>query len=70
MEIENMLLTANEVAEILSISRAYAYELMQDGTLPTIKYRNVVRVPAAKLLLLIENLRKRSALGILSDLLS
>ncbi len=70
MEIENLLLTANEVAEILSISRAYAYELMQDGTLPIITYRNAVRVPAAKLLLLIENLRKRSALGILSNLLS
>jgi len=42
-----MLLTAQEVAALLRISRALAYRWMQDGTLPALKapQGRVVRVP-------------------------
>lgn len=38
------LLKANEVAELLSVSRSFAYALMQSGQLPTVHIRRSVRV--------------------------
>ncbi len=38
------LLTGEEVARILKISRAYAYRLMKQGDIPTIKIGRTVRV--------------------------
>ena len=38
------LLKANEVAELLSVSRAFAYSLMQSGQLPTVHIGRSVRV--------------------------
>jgi len=33
---ENRLLTANDVVRILNVSRAFAYQLMQRGEIPTV----------------------------------
>jgi excisionase family DNA binding protein len=41
---ELQLLKSDEVAEILKISRAMAYKLMQRGEIPTIKIGSAVRV--------------------------
>jgi len=41
---ENKLLRADEVAEILNISKAFAYQLMQTGELPTVHLGRSVRV--------------------------
>jgi excisionase family DNA binding protein len=38
------LLKANEVAELLSVSRSFAYALMQTGQLPTVRLGRSVRV--------------------------
>ena len=38
------LLKADEVAELLSVSRSFAYALMQTGQLPTVKLGRSVRV--------------------------
>lgn len=38
------LLKAKQVAERLNISRAFAYQLMQRGDIPTIRIRGSVRV--------------------------
>lgn len=34
---EKLVLNVQEVAEALSISRSYAYELMRNGTIPTVQ---------------------------------
>jgi len=41
---ELRLLKSDEVAEILKISRAMAYKLMQRGEIPTIRIGSAVRV--------------------------
>ncbi len=41
-----LLLRGNEVAHELGISRALAYRLMQDGTLPVVRIGRAVRVPS------------------------
>jgi len=38
------LLKANEVAEILNVSRSLAYKLMQTNEVPTVSIRNARRV--------------------------
>jgi excisionase family DNA binding protein len=38
------LLTGNDVARILKVSRGYAYRLMQQGVLPTLRIGRSVRV--------------------------
>lgn len=45
MTAERLALTIEETAELLSISRSLAYRWAKDGTLPTIRVRNAVRVP-------------------------
>jgi excisionase family DNA binding protein len=42
---ERLALTIEEAAELLSISRSLAYRWAKDGTLPTIRVGNAVRVP-------------------------
>jgi len=49
------LMKAMDVAEILNISRAFAYRLMQQGQIRTIKIGNARRVHPADLRLFIEN---------------
>jgi excisionase family DNA binding protein len=44
IQIESKLLRAVEVAEILNISRAFVYQLMQTGELPTVRLGRSVRV--------------------------
>jgi len=41
---EEILLKPSEVAEILSISRALSYRLLQTGKIPAIRFNRVVRV--------------------------
>lgn len=48
------LLTGEEVARILKISRAYAYRLMKQGDIPTIKIGRTVRVSYNNLLKFIQ----------------
>jgi excisionase family DNA binding protein len=48
------LLTGEEVARILKISRAYAYRLMKQGDIPTIKMGRTVRVSYDNLLKFIQ----------------
>ena len=48
---DNLLLTAQEVAALLRISRAQAYNWLQNGTLPALRapVGRMVRVPRAAL---------------------
>jgi excisionase family DNA binding protein len=43
------LLKVADAAERLNISRSMAYRLVSDGTLPTIRYRRMLRVDPAAL---------------------
>ena len=44
-----LLLRGNEVARRLGVSRAMAYRMMQDGTLPVVRIGRAVRVPTEEL---------------------
>ena len=48
------LLKAVEVAQILNISRALAYQLMQKGVIPTVKFQGTRRVRPEDLALFIQ----------------
>ena len=48
------LLKAVQVAEILNVSRAFAYQLMQKGLIPTVKILGARRVRREDLLLFIQ----------------
>jgi excisionase family DNA binding protein len=39
-----ILLTADDVARILNVSRSFAYKMMQDGTMPVVKLGRARRV--------------------------
>jgi excisionase family DNA binding protein len=59
------LLRASEVAEILDVSRAFAYQLMQKGILPTVKILGARRVRPEDLTRFIqENISKSVQMGI------
>jgi excisionase family DNA binding protein len=47
--LDKLLLRPIEVAELLSISRTKAYELIAAGVLPSVRVGASVRVPAAQL---------------------
>jgi excisionase family DNA binding protein len=47
---EICLLKGNDVARMLNISRAFAYQLMRQGEIPTIRISNAVRVRKEDLL--------------------
>jgi excisionase family DNA binding protein len=42
---ERLALTVDDAAKLLDISRSLAYEWVKNGTLPTIRVGNAVRVP-------------------------
>ena len=44
LSLGSKLLKANEVAEILNVSRSYVYFLMKSGQLPTVRIGRSVRV--------------------------
>lgn len=54
------LLKATQVAQILNVSRAFAYQLMKKGELPTVKMQGAVRVKLEDLRRYIE--AKRTAM--------
>jgi excisionase family DNA binding protein len=51
---EKLLLRIPEVAELLSISRSTAYTMAAAGELPVVRIRGGLRVPAARLMQMIE----------------
>jgi len=48
-QIDTQLLKAQRVAETLDISKSKAYQLMQSGTIPTIRIGRSLRVPSKAL---------------------
>ena len=52
---EERLLKAPEVAKILNLSRAFVYQLMQTGELPTVRLHRSVRVRPSDLEALIQS---------------
>jgi excisionase family DNA binding protein len=46
---DKLLLRPDEAAEILSIGRSRVYELLRDGTLPTVRLGGSIRIPAEAL---------------------
>ena len=40
----NKLLKANEVAEILDVSRSLAYQMLKQGVIPSVRFGRTVRV--------------------------
>lgn len=57
MEVRNQtrLLKAMEVAQILNVSKAFVYQLMQRGVIPTVKIQGAKRVRQEDLFRFIEN---------------
>lgn len=55
---EICLLKGNDVARLLNISRAFAYQLMRQGEIPTVKIGNAVRVRKEDLLAYIDHNRR------------
>jgi excisionase family DNA binding protein len=55
---EICLLKGNDVARLLNISRAFAYQLMRQGEIPTVKIGNAVRVRKDDLLAYIDYNRR------------
>lgn len=51
------LLKAKQVAELLQVSRSLAYRLMQDGTIPTVRFGGSVRVWQQDLMVFIQDHR-------------
>lgn len=51
---ERIGLTVEEAAELLGISRAFAYELVADGTLPSLRLRRRIVVPRSALLRMLD----------------
>ena len=59
------LLKAVQVAEILNVSRAFAYQLMQKGLIPTVKILGARRVHREDLLRFIqENISNKVRVGL------
>lgn len=61
MNTEPMVYRVSEAAELLRTSRAQAYVLVANGTLPSIRIGNMIRIPADALRELIEQAKKRGA---------
>lgn len=55
---EICLLKGNDVARMLNISRAFAYQLMRQGEIPTIRIGSAVRVRKEDLLAYIDQNRR------------
>jgi excisionase family DNA binding protein len=52
--IERLGLTVEEAADLLGISRAFAYELVADGSLPCLRLRRRIVVPRAALMRMLD----------------
>jgi len=55
---EICLLKGNDVARMLNISRAFAYQLMRQGEIPTVRIGNAMRVCKEDLLAYIDQNRR------------
>jgi excisionase family DNA binding protein len=54
MNNDKLLLRPAEVAQMLSISRSKVYDLINKGIIPSTRLAGIIRVPASKLVDLIE----------------
>lgn len=54
METERLTMTVSEAAEVLGISRAFAYELVGRGEIPVVRFGRRVVVPRRALETLLE----------------
>lgn len=61
---EICLLKGNDVARMLNISRAFAYQLMRQGEIPTVRIGNAVRVRREDLLAHIDQNRRDNEIRI------
>ena len=61
-QIQEKLLKANDVAEILNISRALSYRLLKNGDIPTVRIRGTVRVMPTDLEEYIQKCRNYSSI--------
>lgn len=52
--IERIGLTVEEAADLLGISRAFAYELVADGSLPCLRLRRRIIVPRSALIRMLD----------------
>jgi excisionase family DNA binding protein len=63
METERLTMTVSEAAEVLGISRAFAYELVGRGEIPVVRFGRRVIVPRKALEKLLEVGRPTSVTG-------
>ncbi len=61
MTVEKMVYNIDEAAEQLGIGRTFAYQLIREGRLPSIKLGNRRLIAKADLEVFIENLRDEQA---------
>jgi excisionase family DNA binding protein len=60
-QVDGLLLKADRVATLLSVSRGQAYRLMQSGAIPTIRIGKSLRVPRKALETWIDERTERAA---------
>jgi len=63
METERLTMTVSEAAEVLGISRAFAYELVGRGEIPVVRFGRRVVVPRKALETLLEVAKPTSVTG-------
>jgi excisionase family DNA binding protein len=63
METERLTMTVSEAAEVLGISRAFAYELVGRGEIPVVRFGRRVVVPRKALEILLEVAKPTSVTG-------
>ena len=59
---QERLLEANDVAEILNISRALSYQLLKNGDIPTVRIRGALRIMPTDLEEYIQKCRNGSSI--------
>jgi excisionase family DNA binding protein len=65
----NKLLKGTEIAEVLNISKAYAYRLIAEGEIPSIRIRRTVRVRPEDLEFFIERSMHPDKTGLAHDIM-
>ena len=60
---ERLLMTVDEAAESLAIGRTKAYELVNSGIIPSVRFGRSLRVPLKQLAELVERRQKDQCAG-------
>ena len=63
MTVENLVLTVDEVAKLLRISRASAYEGVKTGAIPSVRVNRRILIPAAQIARMLEGNGSNSTPG-------